>query len=135
MTHGYSTQTRLARQSLGTAWWVAAVTIPMLLTTLMVATRSGAIEDDLAGRTSAALRAAGMSGVGVTFAGRDAAVSVPANTDGATALQVVRSVPGVRSVSIGDGATARPTSPGEESPFTFERSAAVDAESSAVRMP
>jgi OOP family OmpA-OmpF porin len=105
---------RLVRYRPGLGWLLAVVAVPVLLTVLLIAVRTGPIEEDLQTRSLAALDAQGITGVWVDFSGRDATVVVPAGVDPSVAREVVAGVDGVRTARTVGGAadpgdTARPT--------------------------
>ena len=84
-------------------WLPAVVVVPALLAGLSLLWPAPQIADDIAGRTSAALSAAGLGGIGVAVSGRDVALTgVPADAL-AQARDVVEGVSGVRAVSVTAG--------------------------------
>jgi OOP family OmpA-OmpF porin len=106
-----ATSIGLVRRRPGLAWLLAALVIPVLLTALMLAVRTGPTEDDLQNRSQAALAARGITGVRVQFSGRDATVVVPAGMDADEARNIVAAVDGVRAARAGgrSGDLAQPT--------------------------
>lgn len=109
-----ATSTRLVRRRPGVVWLLAALIIPVLLSAVLLAVRTGPTEDDLQNRSQAALEARGITGVRVEFSGRDATVVVPAGADANEARNVVAAVDGVRAVRAGDSVkpAAQPTPTG-----------------------
>lgn len=109
-TTGYEDVARRGRRPLGGWWWGALLGVPLLLGLVGAGVNRGGIESDLTQRASAALSAAGFTGVNVAFDGRDGTVTVPPGVDAATALSVVEAVDGVRvATASGGGGTASPT--------------------------
>jgi len=113
-------------------WALAALVVPVLLTALLIAVRTGPTEDDLRDRSLAALDARGITGVQVDFSGRDATVVVPAGGDATEARAVVAAVDGVRTASTRGGdtvarsqVTADPTATPTGTPTTTEEEVAV----------
>jgi OOP family OmpA-OmpF porin len=106
---------------------LAALLVPVLLTAVLIAVRTGPTEDDLRDRSLAALDARGITGVQVDFSGRDATVVVPAGADATEARAVVAAVDGVRTASTKGGTnvaqseiTADPTATPTGTPTTAE---------------
>jgi len=105
-----ATSTGLVRRRPGLVWLVAVLIIPVLLSTVLLAIRTGPTEDDLRNRSRAALESRGITGVQVQFSGRDATVVVPAGADAGEARDVVAAVDGVRAARVG-GQRGDPTQP------------------------
>ena len=92
-----TTSNGLVRRRPGVVWLLAALIVPLLLTAVVLALRTGPIEDDLQERSLAALEAQGIIGARVDFSGRDATVVVPAGADADAAREVVAGVDGVHT--------------------------------------
>lgn len=92
-----TTSNGLVRRRPGVVWLLAALIVPLLLTAVVLALRTGPIEDDLQERSLAALEAQGINGARVDFSGRDATVVVPAGADADAAREVVAGVDGVHT--------------------------------------
>jgi OOP family OmpA-OmpF porin len=105
-----ATSIGLVRRRPGLVWLVAVLIIPILLTAVLLAVRTGPTEDDLRNRSQAALAARGITGVQVHFSGRDATVVVPAGADAEEARDVVAAVDGVRAARA-SGQTGHPAQP------------------------
>jgi OOP family OmpA-OmpF porin len=87
-------------------WLISLALVPVLVVAVVVAVAKNGIEQDLTGRSAAALRAADFAGIGVRFDGRDATLTgVPAGSE-AKAAGAVKSVAGVRVAELSRGATA-----------------------------
>src|SRR3954454_23099323 len=97
---------RLVRYRPGLGWLLAVVAVPVLLTVLLIAVRTGPIEEDLQKRSLAALDAQGITGVWVDFSGRDATVVVPAGVDPGVARGGGAGVAAVRTARTVGGAAA-----------------------------
>jgi OmpA-OmpF porin, OOP family len=115
-----TTSNGLVRRRPGVVWLLAALIVPLLLTAVVLALRTGPIEDDLQERSLAALEAQGITGARVDFSGRDATVVVPAGADADAAREVVAGVDGVHTARTAsttrtagsaqqDASTAQPT--------------------------
>jgi OmpA-OmpF porin, OOP family len=115
-----TTSNGLVRRRPGVVWLLAALIVPLLLTAVVLALRTGPIEDDLQERSLAALEAQGITGARVDFSGRDATVVVPAGADADAAREVVARVDGVHTARTAsttrtagsaqqDASTAQPT--------------------------
>ena len=115
-----TTSNGLVRRRPGVVWLLAALIVPLLLTAVVLALRTGPIEDDLQERSLAALEAQGINGARVDFSGRDATVVVPAGADADAAREVVAGVDGVHTARTAsttrtagsaqqDASTAQPT--------------------------
>lgn len=130
-TPAATTSTGLVRRRPALVWVLAALLIPVLLTALLIAVRTGPTEDDLRDRSLAALDARGITGVQVDFSGRDATVVVPAGADATEARAVVAAVDGVRTASTKgtniaqSEVTADPTATPTGTPTTTEEEVAV----------
>lgn len=85
--------TRPGRRLLAVALGAAGL---LVLSIVQDSTFRHGVENDLTGRSTRALRAAGLSDVDVSFAGRDGTVRAGSATEADRALTVVRSVDGVR---------------------------------------
>jgi outer membrane protein OmpA-like peptidoglycan-associated protein len=85
--------TRPGRRLLAVALGAAGL---LVLSVVQDSTFRHGVENDLTGRSTRALRAAGLSDVDVSFAGRDGTVRAGSATEADRALTVVRSVDGVR---------------------------------------
>lgn len=105
-----ATSTGLVRRRPGLVWLLAVLLIPVLLTAVLLAIRTGPTEDALRNRSQAALEARGITGVQVQFSGRDATVVVPAGADADEARDVVAAVDGVRAARVG-GQSGDPVQP------------------------
>lgn len=117
-------------------WLPAVVVVPALLAGLALLWPAPRIAHDIASRTSAALTAAGLGGIGVAVSGRDVDLTaVPADAI-ARARDVVEEVTGVRAVSATAG---RPTAPstGPDLPALLAAAAPVTfaADSAALQGP
>src|SRR5689334_4602528 len=84
---------------------VGAVGLGLIMFGQVVPNRH-AIEDDLTARSLDALKAAGLTGVSVSFSGRDATLT--GSADAAKATDVVKQVDGVRVVIVDSTETATP---------------------------
>jgi OOP family OmpA-OmpF porin len=115
-----TTSNGLVRRRPGVVWLLAALIVPLLLTAVVLALRTGPLEDDLQERSLAALEAQGINGARVDFSGRDATVVVPAGADADAAREVVAGVDGVHTARTAsptrtagsaqqDASTAQPT--------------------------
>ena len=112
-----ATSTRLVRRRPGLVWLLAVLIIPVLLTAVLLAVRTGRTEDDLRNRSQAALESRGITGVQVQFSGRDATVVVPAGADADEARDVVAAVDGVRAAKArGQSDPAKPMPTGATAP-------------------
>jgi len=92
--------------------WVAAVVALAGLSAIGLAQgfpNREAIEDNLTQRSSAALEQAGVSGVQVSFAGRDGSLLVPTQADVNRAREIVLKVEGVRVVEARAVDAAKPS--------------------------
>jgi outer membrane protein OmpA-like peptidoglycan-associated protein len=90
-------------------WLPAAVVVPALLAGLALLWPAPRIADDIATRTSAALAAAGLGGVGVTVSGRDVDLTgVPADAL-SRVREVAEQVSGVRAVTATAGSPTTPS--------------------------
>jgi OOP family OmpA-OmpF porin len=98
------------RRRPGLVWLLAVLIVPVLLTAVLLAIRTGPTEDDLRNRSQAALEARGITGVQVQISGRDATVVVPAGADADEARDVVATVDGVRAAQVG-GQSGDPAQP------------------------
>lgn len=86
---------------------VAVAVVGLVAISLVQATaHRHSIEDNLTQRSTQALEAAGLSGVGVQFVGRDGTLTVPSSVDGERALAVVAELDGVRVVALRGPAVA-----------------------------
>ncbi|GAY10303.1 OmpA family protein [Pseudonocardia sp. N23] len=104
-------------------WLLAVVVVPALLGGLALLWPAPRIADDIAARTSAALAAAGIAGVGVGVSGRDVALTgVPPDALD-RARDVVDGVTGVREVSVAAG----PSRPEPAGPAAADVTALVAA--------
>jgi len=82
-------------------WLLCMALGPALVAAVAVTVQQDGIENDLSRRSSAALSAAGLSGVGVSFDGRDATLTgVPTGAE-ARASSIVRELSGVRTAGVG----------------------------------
>ena len=93
--------TRFAYRNLGWPWLLALLVVPLVLAGALTGIRADKIEDNLQARSVAALGPGGLSGVAVSFDGRDATLSpvgAGSHTDLAAAAAVVRQVDGVGDV-------------------------------------
>ncbi|MBW0118352.1 channel-forming protein ArfA/OmpATb [Pseudonocardia abyssalis] len=92
----------------GPAWLplaAAALVVPTALAGLTLLWPRPQIEGDLTRTASESLAAAGITGAGVAFSGRDAVVSGLTGPDAARAVEIVQGVPGVRIAQLpADGA-------------------------------
>jgi OOP family OmpA-OmpF porin len=105
------------RRRPGLVWLLAVLIIPVLLTAVLLAVRTGRTEDDLRNRSQAALESRGITGVQVQFSGRDATVVVPAGADADEARDVVAAVDGVRAAKArGQSDPAKPMPTGATAP-------------------
>jgi OOP family OmpA-OmpF porin len=100
------------RRRPGLVWLLAVLIVPVLLTGVLLAVRTGPTEDDLRNRSQAALEARGITGARVQFSGRDAMVVVPVGVDPDEARDVVAAVDGVRAAQASGQSTAQPTPTG-----------------------
>jgi OOP family OmpA-OmpF porin len=98
------------RRRPGLVWLVAVLIIPVLLSAVLLAIRTGPTENDLRNRSQDALESRGITGVQVQFSGRDATVVVPAGADAGEARAVVAAVDGVRAARVG-GQSGDPAQP------------------------
>ena len=132
ITPAATTSTGLVRRRPALVWVLAALIVPVLLTAVLIAVRTGPTEDDLRDRSLAALDARGITGVQVDISGRDATVVVPAGGDATEARAVVAAVDGVRTASTKGGSevaqsevTADPTATPTGTPTTTAEVAAI----------
>ena len=86
----------------------AAVVVPAVLAGLTLLWSAPQIEGTLTERAQAALSAAGISGAGVRFDGRDATITGLTGTAAERAAQVVAGATGVRVAVVGGGPGAAP---------------------------
>jgi len=89
----------------------AAVVVPAVLAGLTLLWPRPQIEGGLTERAQAALSAAGISGAGVRFDGRDATITGLSGAAAERAAQVVAGATGVRVVVVGGGAGPAPVPP------------------------
>ena len=89
----------------------AAVVVPAVLAGLTLLWSAPQIEGALTERAQAALSAAGISGAGVRFDGRDATITGLTGAAAERAAQVVAGATGVRVAVVGGGAGAAPVPP------------------------
>ena len=89
----------------------AAVVVPAVLAGLTLLWSAPQIEGTLTERAQAALSAAGISGAGVRFDGRDATITGLTGAAAERAAQVVAGATGVRVAVVGGGAGAAPVPP------------------------
>jgi outer membrane protein OmpA-like peptidoglycan-associated protein len=89
----------------------AAVVVPAVLAGLTLLWPAPQIEGTLTERAQAALSAAGISGAGVRFDGRDATITGLTGAAAERAAQVVAGATGVRVAVVGGGAGAAPVPP------------------------
>ena len=89
----------------------AAVVVPAVLAGLTLLWSAPQIEGALTERAQAALSAAGISGAGVRFDGRDATITGLTGAAAEQAAQVVAGATGVRVAVVGGGAGAAPVPP------------------------
>ncbi|MGL5827805.1 MAG: OmpA family protein [Nocardioides sp.] len=124
------TDTRWAHKNLGGLWWAALVAVPLLLAALATVVSADPIASDLRSDSVAALESKGLANVDVSFEGRDATVK-PADGkavgagDLDRALDIVKSVTGVRVAAIDAAATA---DNGADEPAASEPSAEEPSE-------
>jgi outer membrane protein OmpA-like peptidoglycan-associated protein len=89
----------------------AAVVVPAVLAGLTLLWSAPQIEGTLTERAQAALSAAGISGAGVRFDGRDATITGLTGAAAERAAQVVAGATGVRVAVVAGGAGAAPVPP------------------------
>jgi len=89
----------------------AAVVVPAVLAGLTLLWSAPQIEGTLTERAQAALSAAGVSGAGVRFDGRDATITGLTGAAAERAAQVVAGATGVRVAVVGGGPGAAPVPP------------------------
>lgn len=89
----------------------AAVVVPAVLAGLTLLWSAPQIEGTLTDRAQSALSAAGISGAGVRFDGRDATITGLTGAAAERAAQVVAGATGVRVAVVGGGAGAAPVPP------------------------
>jgi outer membrane protein OmpA-like peptidoglycan-associated protein len=89
----------------------AAVVVPAVLAGLTLLWPAPQIEGTLTGQAQAALSAAGITGAGVRFDGRDATITGLTGAAAERAAQVVAAATGVRVAVVGGGAGAAPVPP------------------------
>ena len=89
----------------------AAVVVPAVLAGLTLLWSAPQIEGALTERAQSALSAAGISGAGVRFDGRDATITGLTGAAAERAAQVVAGATGVRVAVVGGGAGAAPVPP------------------------
>ncbi|MBW0091787.1 OmpA family protein, partial [Pseudonocardia sp. KRD-188] len=94
---GYATSADRSRHR--PAWLplaAAALVVPTVLAGLTLLWPRPQIEDGLTRTATESLAAAGITGAGVTFSGRDALLTGVSGPEAQRAVDVVRGVPGVR---------------------------------------
>ena len=105
------TRKRWGHRSLGGAWWLALLVVPLLLAAAITALEGDDLESDLEKRTLSALKANGIKGAEVEFDGRDATVKLPKRLprgmDHGDVKSVVIGVDGVRVAELEGGTSGR----------------------------
>lgn len=113
---GYASSADRSRDRRGPAWLplaAAAVVVPTVLAGLSLLWPGPQIRTDLGRAATESLAAAGLSGAGVSFDGRDATISGIDGPDAERAVGIVEGVTGVRVAQLAPGAaTGGGTAPG-----------------------